>query len=221
MPGAGIVSITIKKDEDVLIYRISRLLLLTLIRLVFRWRVEGSENIPRQGPVILCANHRSYWDPPVMGSAATRQVHFMAKEELLRVPLLGGWMRAVGVVSLKRGSGDLGSLRRALDLLKEGKVIGIFPEGTRSRSGELLPAHPGVAYLAMMAGAPVVPMAICGDYRPFSTVRVRIGRPLDFASYRKRGKPSAAELGDLANRVIMSGIRELLSGPDGEKDAWR
>lgn len=203
-------------------------MLLAIIRLMFRWRVEGAENIPREGPVIICANHRSYWDPPVVGSAASRQVHFMAKEGLLRVPLLGGWMRAVGVVPLKRGTGDLGSLRRALQLLKEGKVIGIFPEGTRSKSGELLPAQSGVAYLAMTAGAPVVPMAICGDYRPFSSVRVRIGRPLDFSAYRKRGKLSAAELGSLANGVIMSGIRELLTAPgadrrpaDGAKDTWR
>lgn len=194
------------------LYALGKAVATAVIRLTFRWRVVGRENIPPQGPVVVCANHRSYWDPPLVGCALPRPVHFMAKEELFRIPLFGWLIRRLGAFPVRRGTADLASLRKALTLLRSGKVVGIFPEGTRSKSGELLPAMAGAAFLAMACDAPVVPVAIRGQLRPFAAVEVRIGPPLDLAQYRRRRGQKEAQQA-LAG-AIMGRIRDLLAASD-------
>jgi len=180
-----------------------------VLRLLFRWRVEGGENLPDDGPVLLCINHRSYWDPPVVGCAVHRRIHFMAKEELFRLPVLKWVLPRVGAFPVRRGPGDRRSLRRALELLQKGEVVAIFPEGGRSPNGRLQPGRAGAARLAMEPGVAVVPMAIDTDYKWFRPMRVRIGRPIDMAAYREKhwkGK----ELQEISSRVIMGAIAGLL-----------
>jgi 1-acyl-sn-glycerol-3-phosphate acyltransferase len=142
--------------------------------------VEGRENIPASGPVLICCNHLSAWDPPVVGCAATRQVYFMAKQELWRIPVLRTVISALGAFPVDRQRADLSSVRRSLQLLEQGLAVGVFPEGTRSRTGKLGPLRTGGAKLALRTGAVVVPMAIVGPYRLFRPLRVRIGKPLYF-----------------------------------------
>lgn len=178
---------------------------------MFRWEVVGAENVPAAGGVLLCANHRSNWDPPLLGASVSRPVYFMAKEELFRVPFLAWWMKVVGAFPVKRGAADLGSIRRALTLLKDGHAVAVFPEGTRSRTGMLQEAHGGGALLAIMSGAPVIPVAIAGKMRPFRRVQVRIGSPVDLSPYRKKGRRRSQELAAIANEAIMGRIRELLA----------
>lgn len=193
-----------------------------LMKVLFRWQVEGLERFPASGPVLVCANHTSYWDPPMVGVALPRPVHFMAKEELFGIPVFRTWLRAVGAFPVRRGTADLSSFRQALTLLKEGKVVGIFPEGTRNRSGKLLPAHPGAAYLAVSSGAPVVPVAICGRYRPFSRIRVRVGTPLDLRQFRTDKRKKGPEMASMASEVIMSKIEDLLTcASDEVKGGWK
>lgn len=194
------------------LYPVGRALCWLAIRLVFRWRVVGRENLPAGGPVILCANHRSYWDPPVVGVAShPRVVHFMAKEELFRVPVLAAVFRAVGAFPVKRGAADLGSLRRAMVLLKAGRAVGVFLEGGRVKSGDLGEGQPGAVYLAAATGAPIVPVAIQGSMRPFSRLVVRIGAPIDVRAYLPDGRQRSREMAEVANAVVMRRIRELLS----------
>lgn len=163
-----------------LAYRLARYLVTAVLKVLFLWKVEGREYIPREGPVVFCCNHLSAWDPPVVGCAATRQVYFMAKKELWRIPVLRTVITALGAYPVDRSRADLSSVRRSLELLAQGKTVGLFPEGTRSRTGKLGPLRSGAAKLALRAGATVVPMAIVGPYRWFRPLRVRIGRPMYF-----------------------------------------
>lgn len=150
---------------------------LALVRLLRAgWHVEGVENFPSTGPVIVAANHINWIDPPLIIAASPRRIVFLAKEELetgVRGKLLG---KAVGWLTIKRGTPDRTALRGALDVLKRGWPLGIFPEGTRSSHGVLQAAHPGTAMLALWSGAPVLPVGVWGSYG-FRLPRDFLARP--------------------------------------------
>jgi len=133
--------------------------------LVFGFRVTGAERVPRSGPVIIASNHVSYSDPPVVGSAVPREVYFLAKEELFGNPAFGWLISRYNAIALRRAVGDIGAVRRAVDLLKQGRAVLMFPEGTRSLGGALLKPKPGVGLIACLAGAPVVPAYVTGTNR--------------------------------------------------------
>lgn len=169
------------------LYKTVKQCLLAVCRPYFRLRIEGTEHVPREGPVILAANHASALDPPLLGMAAPRPVHFMAKEELFRIPVLGPLLREVGSFPVRRGEFDRRALETASAVLAAGGVLGVFPEGSRTRDGRLGPARRGVAFLACKAQVPVVPVGILGTYRALAggrrlprreTVVVRFGPPL-------------------------------------------
>lgn len=144
------------------LYRTAQWIFRWGFRLTHGWRVEGQDQVPPSGGCLLAANHLSLLDPPALGSALEhRQVHFMAKQELFQRPLLGRLIRALGSFPVERGQVDRQALRQALELLKRGSVVGIFPEGTRGPGGpEMLPWHPGIALLAHQAQVPIVPVAL-------------------------------------------------------------
>jgi 1-acyl-sn-glycerol-3-phosphate acyltransferase len=150
------------------------------LRLFSRWRVYGRENLPKEGPVLLVSNHVHWMDPVNMACAVDRPVYFMAKVELFRAPLFSSALRWLGAYPVKRGKPDRGALRRTLELLEQRKVVGMFPEGTRSRTGRLGRAEPGLALLALKSGAPICPAAATGDYGLFKTLRFRLGPAMTF-----------------------------------------
>lgn len=171
------------------------------------YRVEtiGLEHIPKEGPVLLCSNHIHNFDPPFLGSYVPRKVHYMAKAELFKVPLLGRLIAAVGAFPVKRGSGDKQALKLGLKILKEGEALGLFPEGTRSKDGNLGKGLAGAGFFALRTDAVVIPCAIIGSYKPFSKLRVIYGEPLEMESLRV-AKASSGEVTD----YIMNAIAELL-----------
>jgi 1-acyl-sn-glycerol-3-phosphate acyltransferase len=122
----------------------------------------GEPNIPETGGVIIAPNHLSHVDPPAFACTMERQLTFMAKEELFR-GLGGKLIRSLGAYSVKRGEGDKESIRKSIEFLQEGKVLLVFPEGTRGDGKTLLPINPGVALLAKKTGSPVVPAGIIGS----------------------------------------------------------
>lgn len=138
--------------------------------------VSGRENIPRDGGLVVAANHISYWDPVVVGCVMDRQVHFMAKSELFQIPLLGPCIRGVGAFPVDRRRTGAGTLKLAAAVLSSGGVLGIFPEGTRSHSEHLLPPQLGAFLLAGTARAPVLPVAIAGSPGVIGRIRVYIGK---------------------------------------------
>lgn len=142
-----------------------------LARLLFRARIEGVEHVPRQGAFILVSNHCSNLDPPILGWATgyqvRRVVHFMAKIEMRRWPIVGWLATQSGVYFVRRGERDRTAQRFSLEALADGRPIALFVEGTRSRDGHLKPAKPGAALLAMRSGAPLIPVGIAGTHRIF------------------------------------------------------
>ncbi|SDY86345.1 1-acyl-sn-glycerol-3-phosphate acyltransferase [Evansella caseinilytica] len=188
------------------LYRFGQLLCRCFFRLFFRVQILGKENIPASGGVLLCCNHIHNFDPPLLGAFIKRQTRYMAKAELFEVPILKTLITKVGAFPIRRGMSDRQALRTGLKLLKDGEVIGIFPEGTRSKTGELGEGLAGVGFFALRSDAAVVPCAITGSYKPFSTVKLIYGKPLDLTSF-KESRASAEEV----TKKIMAGIQNLLN----------
>lgn len=179
-----------------------------IFRIFYPWRVIGRENIPAEGPVIICSNHISNWDPPLLGSPLTRQVHFMAKDDLFKIPVLNWLITQFGAFPVKRGGGDRAAIRATLDLLKNGKILGIFPEGTRSKNGQLGEGKSGTALFALRSDAVVIPVAIIGPYKLFRPVTIVYGKPVDLTAYKSR-KDTSDAVAD-ATLHIMREIQQLI-----------
>lgn len=194
----------------------------SLFRLLFRIlggvTSVGEDNIPQTGGVIIAPNHISYADPPAVSCSMSRQVHYMAKAELFKVPILGALIHKVGSFPVRRGTADRKALRRAIQLLGEGKVICVFPEGTRSPDGKLQEPEFGIGLIALKSRAPVVPVAVAGtdkvlpphSKRPhFHPVRITYGRPLRFTDLYdvEESRQTIEEVG----RRVMAEIANLLS----------
>lgn len=133
--------------------------------LVFRLKCTGQENIPKTGAFLLCSNHTSYFDPPIVGSWSPREVYFFAKAELFNVPVLGWLIRRTNALPVKRGTIDRAALDAAVETLKQGYGLTVFPEGTRSKDGELSPIKPGIGLLAKRFPVRIVPCYLHGANR--------------------------------------------------------
>jgi len=205
-----------------LLYVVTRSVLAPIARLIYRPVIEGREHIPRSGPVLLASNHLSFIDSFVIPLVAPRRVVFLAKSDYFTGQgLRGMWMRwlftATGAVPVRRGTHGAAqeALDAALDILNEGHAFGIYPEGTRSRDGRLYRGRTGVAWLALTAGCPVVPVALSGtqDIQPVGSrlprirrIAIRFGEPLDF-SHLRDAKPGPARRE--ATDAIMAAIHAL------------
>ena len=187
------------------LYPFGRALCSGILSPIYQFKVIGKENFPTDGGVLLCSNHISNLDPPTVGISAPRQVHFMAKEELFSAPVLGKILPLINAFPVKRGMSDREALRKGLGVLKEGKVLGLFPEGTRSETGELGKGLAGAGFFALRSKAQIVPCAVIGPYKPFKRLKVVFGKPIEFDDYRKN-KVSAEEATD----IIMSEIGQLI-----------
>ncbi|WP_417899993.1 lysophospholipid acyltransferase family protein [Bacillus haimaensis] len=186
-------------------YSFAKFIVSVVLKPLYRIKVVGGENIPKEGPVLLCSNHIDNLDPPVVGITSPRTVHFMAKEEVFRVPILKTLLPKLHAFPVKRGMSDREALRTAIKVLKEGHLLGLFPEGTRSKTGELQKGLAGAGFFALRSEAVVVPCAIIGPYKAFQPLKVVYGKPIDFTEYRKE-KVSAEE----ATLIIMNSIKDLL-----------
>jgi 1-acyl-sn-glycerol-3-phosphate acyltransferase len=185
------------------------------MRLLFRVEGRGTEHVPAEGPVLIVANHSSVLDPPLVGGMCPRQLTFLAKAELFRIPGFGGLIRRLGARPLRREGADPSALRTARRVLAEGKALLVFPEGTRGEEGRLREAKPGAALLAVQSGATVVPVYVSGSGRAWprgrrlprpAKVVVTFGAPLRFQ--RATGADRKAQY-EAASRQMMAAIAEL------------
>ena len=196
-------------------YYIVKLIIRMILFLFTRYQVNGKENIPSQGPLLVVANHLNLADPPIVGVSLTRRVRFMAKEELFRSRFSRYIITALGAFPVHRGRVDRAALRQAERILADGLALAMFPEATRSKNAQLQPVFPGSALIALRSGAPILPVGITGTEKIKGAtsllrrpqITVNIGRPFHLPSVND--KLSKTELAELAN-FIMVRIAELL-----------
>lgn|SRR5699024_3203521 len=186
------------------IYNIGKLICIIVYHVLFRIKVTGKQNVPDDGPVIICTNHISNFDPPLVGITTKRPVSFMAKAELFEKPILGKLMFKIRAFPVKRGLSDRKALKSGLKLLKDNQVMGLFPEGRRSKNGEIGKALAGAGFFALRSEATVIPCRIVGPYKLFGKIHVIYGEPVNMADLREQ-KVSPQEAAD----AIMEDIRNL------------
>jgi 1-acyl-sn-glycerol-3-phosphate acyltransferase len=202
---------TLKRIAVRIFYWTATYVLRFVLMVVGRWKVNGREHLPREGGVILVSNHLSNADPPILGAAvARRRVRFMAKQELFKYPF-GIVPRLYGAFPVKRFEADLGALMNAERLLKRGEILGMFPEGTRTRTGVIGKPHPGTALIAIRSGVPVVCCSLSGTEalrKPLNLLKkpritVTLSEPITFEQ-QKRPTPEAIEAATKAifDRII-------------------
>lgn len=199
-----------------MLYALLKPVVAVLMRLVFGLESRGREQVPSAGSVLLVANHSSVLDPLLVGGALARPVSFLAKAELFEIPLFGRLLRGVNARPVRREGADASALRAALRTLQAGAALLVFPEGTRGDEEDgLRPARAGAGMLAVISGAPVVPVYIRGSgrawprgrklFRP-AKVGVTFGPPLHFA---ERAGHTRKESYDAASRDMMAAIARL------------
>jgi 1-acyl-sn-glycerol-3-phosphate acyltransferase len=178
-----------------------------LLWLATGWRVEGRERVPKSGALLVVANHLNNADPYLLSAAVPRQICYLAKVELFNVPILGWAIRQFGAFPIERGGADRQAIKQALELLAADCVVGVFPEGTRSRRAAMNRGLTGVGLLATRSGATILPVAIAGSERlwppwPRPTLRITIGHPfrLDPAMLAKRDHQAIVDriMGEIA-----------------------
>jgi 1-acyl-sn-glycerol-3-phosphate acyltransferase len=199
-----------------MLYAFGKTLSWLVAKLFGRLEVVGRENIPREGGALVCGNHVSYIDPPVLGAGAPRQFHYMAKIELFKIPVLGFLIKHVGAFPVQQRTADRHALKTAIDYLAKGECVAMFPEGTRMLDGKLGEPLPGVGMIALRARVPVIPAALINTAKllpphsiffHFTRVKVIYGPPVDLTDlYDQSGREAVEEAG----RRIMSAIGELI-----------
>jgi 1-acyl-sn-glycerol-3-phosphate acyltransferase len=186
------------------LYSVVRFFLHYFFKIIFRCKIIGENNIPTNGGAIIASNHVSLFDPPVVGTAITRPVHFMAKEELFAIPLLGWIFRKLKSFPVRRATADRTAIRHAINLLENGEILGLFPEGTRSLTGKLGKPETGLAMIALKSGVPIIPTAVigtnkvCKDGQFLPHFVVKFGNPITVI----KGKADKETMEDLSNQIM-------------------
>jgi 1-acyl-sn-glycerol-3-phosphate acyltransferase len=210
-----------KKERIPVLYRLALYVVPLFYRIFWKLTIIGKENIPESGAVIIASSHVSNRDPVFLASACKRQIHYMAKSSLFTNKLFGAIIRYAGAFPVERGTGGADALQKAYDLLNEKRIVGVFIEGTRSQTGELLRPKNGISLLEYKTKAPVIPVAIIGEGGKCPVrkkkVTVNIGKAIYFDElgmlednstyYRKASKQIMEKISDLRTQAI-----ELMDG---------
>lgn len=196
------------KVEKTWFYTFARVLLGIVYRCIMPVKVRGIENYPTDQNCILLSNHISAWDPlTVAYTYKHNEIFFFAKDTLFRNKLLAAVLRKLHAFPVKRGETDMKAMRTAMQILKEGHVLGIFPEGHRRNDGTLQPLETGVAVMALKSRVPVVPIIIEGKYRPFQRISVAIGEPILLDTFWEQ--PVNAEILEAVKQRLMDALQSL------------
>ena len=203
-------------------YRLGWIFFRTLYATYFRWRVFNPERVPETGAIILASNHASFLDPPLVGAGLKRGINYLARESLFRFPGIGALLRSWSAVPVDRDGGGAAGLKAILDRLFAGGGIILFPEGTRTRDGNLQPARSGIGLVVVKSTAPVVPVRVFGTYAAYGRhvkfprpkrIAVKYGQPMNLDKLRTEAKAcSKARLKGIYQEIadeIMAAIARL------------
>lgn len=191
-------------------YYIVRFLVNAYIYLLNWPKVTGKKKIPKKGPFIIYANHKSLFDPFFVSSVVKPKIHFMAKIELFKMKIFASLLRSWGAFPVDRKGPALSAVKTALRILKRGDIFGIFPEGTRIKTKQLGEMSPGAAAIALKSKVKVIPIVIKGSYKPFCRVNMRVGDPLDLSEFQNM--KSKQEAIDAASDAMSKAMTDLLEG---------
>ena len=175
-----------------------------LSHMFYRVKINGKENIPEDGAVIVCGNHLHALDAPILIFHIKRKLHFMAKVEVLKGAFLKYITKVFELIPVDRNRTDIEALKKSLKVLKDGEVLGIFPEGTRNGLAKNVEVKSGVAYFALKTNATVVPFGVNGNFKPFSKITYNIGKPIDISNFDVNSKEDLNKATDLIMDNIIS-----------------
>ena len=189
------------------LYSVGKVFVKAYFKSLYRLEVIGAENfsgISDEQGILLCSNHVSLLDPPAVGCASPRELSFMAKAELFKIPLFNRLITTLNAFPIKRGQSDRASLKTAVHILNQGKTLIMFPEGTRSKDGTIGEGKPGAGFLALRTDAVIIPVAVIGRYKLFRKMKIAFGAPVDLSELRER-RAKANEVPE----IIMNHIKEV------------
>lgn len=190
--------------------KVTKGFLRTLYKIAFRMEITGEENKTKageKGGFIICANHVNFLDAVAVVVFSKEKIRFIGKHDLARVGIIRWLAHLFDVIPIKRNTQDLEAMKRALKALKNGEILGIFPEGTRRGMAKNQKVKNGAAFMAIRAGVPVVPVGISGSFKPFGKVRIKYGEPIDMSKYKIKGQEKECQ--EMATKEIMDNIVKL------------
>lgn len=192
------------------LYVVGRIIIIPIFKCLFFYKVKGKKNVPSEGPFIVCSNHISNFDPVILALTQKRQIFYMAKAELFKNKFLAKLIRTLGAFPVTRGAGDGKAINEAESIIKDGKLLGIFIEGTRSKTGEFLRPKSGASIIAYQMNVPVIPVCITPKNKKvklFQQVKISWGEPM---TPQELGlKTGSGEEYRNASRMIMEKISRL------------
>ncbi len=196
-----------KIKEHIVFYKFCKCIVLPIFKVLFRYKVVRECELPKEGSYIIASNHLSYTDPVFVGLTHKRRVYFMAKTELFRNKFFGGLIKILGAFPVTRGANDGKAIATGEDLINDGKVMTIFIEGGRTKTGELMRPRSGCAVIARQTKAPVVPMCITvvGKTKSvFSKRIIHIGKPISYdeLGFSNEEEPSPKEYREASRRIM-------------------
>ncbi len=178
-----------------------------LLKIVYRVKITGKENVLKEGGCIIAANHIHALDPAVILLTNKRVVKYMAKEELFKNPILRWLAKIFDIFPVKRDGKDLEAIKTSLRILKRKEILGIFPEGTRNGLEKGKKVKNGAVLIAMKAGVPIIPAGISGSYKPFCKITLNYGEPIYYDKYKE--EEQTKELADKLTKELMDEIVKL------------
>lgn len=193
-------------------YSFAKTVLYILFHLLYRMKVKGTENLPEKGGFVLCANHIHACDPIFIAVSMKKSVHFMAKKELFQNRFLSLLFTHIHAFPVDRGNVGMSTLKTAVKLLKEGKCLLIFSQGTRMKEIDVKNAKAGAALFAVKAGVPIVPVGVRSSFRFFNPVHIRFGEPMTLKEYEDK-RLKSKDLNEITEK-IMERVKTLAETKD-------
>lgn len=175
--------------------------------ILYRVKVNGKENIPKEGGALICPNHVHAMDSVSLVAHSKRRIYALAKEDFYKNKLIKWYAKTCGIYPIKQNSADIDAIKVSLKLLKEGKLLLIFPEGTRNGMAKGKPVKNGPMLIAIKAGVPIIPVGIKGEFKPFRKVTINIGKPIYYNDYKEKTKDK--EVINELTKNLMSEIKDL------------
>lgn len=183
-----------------------------LCHLIYRYDVEGYENLPKEGSAVLCANHIHMLDSVSIVIHIKRMIYIMVKKELMTSKIGNWFFNKLGCFAVDRGKGDMKAIESAENHLKDGDLLLIFPEGKRNGMAKGEKMKKGAAMIALEAKAPIIPIGIQGSFKPFTKIKIRVGKPMDMTEYFSKEEVGARDYITLTNKMK----DEIVALRDGE-----